>query len=145
MTTSKQIKKEKYSTINGFLADEYVLLHINPKHKGLSIPAYLQTSNSVTLKISRFFRGTLEVTQSKITAELLFSGTYHTCIIPLDAIWSVTAEKGENVIWPDSAPKEIISDVFKHLASKEQSTAPLQEQQQTPEPLPSKGHLRRVK
>ncbi len=141
--------KQKFETINRFLTGEYALVHIDTKVEGLDIPSHLLAGDTVTLKLSTFFQGAMEVGESEITAELLFSGSYYHCIIPLEAIWGVTDDKGANYIWPESVPQKVLEDMFGNLpddeSAKKRKTAPNRERQETPAPLPSRGHLRRVK
>ena len=111
----KNINKLKKKQIEDFLNEEYVLLHIDVKSKNLTIPLHLRQGNTVILKISRFFRGEMELTDENIIANLLFSGSYFTCIIPYEAIWGITNSKGENIFWPESAPKEILADIFSEI------------------------------
>ena len=141
--------QQKYETINRFLTGEYALIHVDTKAEGLDIPSHLLAGDTVTLKISTLFRGAMEVTKTEIIAELLFSGSYYRCIVPLEAIWGVTDDKGANYIWPESVPSKVLEDMFGNLPdtndTKKRKAAPNQERQDTPAPLPSRGHLRRVK
>jgi hypothetical protein len=54
---------------------------------------------TVTLKISRHFRGALLLHNSSMEAHLLFGDSYCECRIPYDAIWGVTSEYGETTSW----------------------------------------------
>lgn len=127
--------KEKHDTVNRFLFDEYVLVHLTPSSAGVVLPDHLASQPMVTLKLSKLFRGSMSVEADKVVAELLFGGTYHTCVIPFEAIWGVTTVKGKNIIWPESAPAEVI----KSLAERKDTV---------PEEAPkfkTRGHLKRVK
>jgi hypothetical protein len=54
---------------------------------------------TVTLKISRHFRGALLLHNSFIEAHLLFGDSYCECRVPYDAIWGVTSEFGDTTSW----------------------------------------------
>jgi hypothetical protein len=54
---------------------------------------------TVTLKISRHFRGALLLHNSSMEAHLLFGDSYCECRITYDAIWGVTSEHGETTSW----------------------------------------------
>ena len=112
---TKNINMTKKEKIENFLNEEYVLLHINTKSENLTIPLHLRQGNTVVLKISRFFRGEMELTDENVIANLLFSGSYFTCIIPYEAIWGITNSKGENIFWPESTPKEVLEDIFAEI------------------------------
>jgi len=134
--------KEKQVTINKLLDEEYVLVHLNPKTSGLVVPDYLLHDPSVTLKLSRYFRGELDVQEDEIVAELLFSGSYSTCKIPYTAIWGCTSQKGKNIIWPESTP----DDVLKSILDTAQSEPPqVVKKFQSVSEKKKQGHLRRVK
>ena len=152
--------QNKLDTLKEFLKQEYVLVHLNPKCKDVVIPDHLAADASVTLKLSRYFRGTMDVTEERVEAELLFGGSYFTCVIPLDAIWSCTSEDGDNPIWIQSAPPEV-SKKFQALAQEEaierredflaaeaaaaDSDEEVDTEESTTKKLPRKGHLRRIK
>ena len=142
--TNNKARIEKTKTLKRLLLGEYILVHVDPRASNLTLPPHLLQNETVTLKLSRLFRGAMEVDNEKVTAELLFSGTYFTCVVPLDAIWGITSEKGENLIWVESAPKEVLKNM---LISQPESSRPSGEEEQgvPKEKLPSKGHLRRVK
>ena len=55
--------KEKYETINLFLEEEFVLVHLDSNKKGVVLPIHLMGNGTVTLKLSRLFRGGIEVTK----------------------------------------------------------------------------------
>jgi stringent starvation protein B len=102
----------KYFTLKRVLEEEYVLVHINTAGEGLVLPSHLLVDDSVSLKLSRYFRGAMEVTTEKITAELLFNGSYNSCVIPMDAIWGCHSQRGNTAFWAESAPSSIINSLM---------------------------------
>jgi len=111
--TDKEEKEEKHKTIERLLEEDYVLLHIDPKNHGVQIPPYLKSDPSVTLKLSRAFRGDLTVSRELVSAELLFSGEYFTCEVPIEAVWGLTGASGKNLVWFDCAPSDVLSSMLK--------------------------------
>ncbi len=111
MDDETKLNKEKLGILNQLLNDEYVLVHVNTRTDGLNIPENLTHDPMVTLKLSRWFRGGLDITEERISADLLFSDDYFTCLIPLPAIWGVTGAKGQNLIWPTSAPEDVLKGI----------------------------------
>ena len=109
MTTPRTTAKEKHDLVRKLLLDEHLLAHINPLAEGVTLPARLMNNPTVTLKLSKLFPGRVELLTERIEAELLFSGEYFTCILPLDAVWGVTSSKGQNTFWPDAASVSLIS------------------------------------
>jgi hypothetical protein len=107
--------KEKLETLNKYLLDEYVLVHLDPTVDGVAIPKSLQGTPSVTLKLSKLFRGQLRVEKHLVSAELLFGAEYFECKIPLRAIWGMTTAKGKSLMWPTSTPADILQSLLKDL------------------------------
>ena len=145
------LDKERFEAINRLLEQEYVLVHLNTGAQDLSIPDNLRANPIVTLKLSRWFRGAMEVSENQISAELLFNGKYFSCLIPLRSIWGATSAKGENLIWPAAVPPGIMQS----LSALQAAPAMTESAKIAPEPQPAPkspgkkqkphGHLRRVK
>lgn len=112
MNCEESSSREKYETINSLLDGEYILVHLNTRTPGVQIPAYLMTSETVTLKLSRWFRGAMDIHENRITADLLFNNNYFTCVIPFAAVWGVSGENGQNILWPDAIPPEVLKKVL---------------------------------
>ena len=142
---------EKFKAVNEGLEGEYVLVHVNTSDELLVVPEHLKAKSSVTLKLSRWFRGSLALEEDRVEADLLFSGSYFTCSIPLRAIWAVTTAEGKQALWPESAPpEELISLLTPQLYAEAKERKDKREQtKKEPEPetkpMPAKAHLRRVK
>lgn len=113
MPTKEGLLKEKLDTINRLLEDDFVLIHLDSSIEGVVLPAHLYATPSVTLKLSRHFRGNMQLDIELIEAELLFGSNYFTCKIPLTAVWGVTSMKGANILWPESTPEEILEKMMK--------------------------------
>jgi hypothetical protein len=101
MVVTNLLDREKNKVIDRLLEDRFTLLHINPKHEGVVLPASLLEELSVTLKISRLFRGMVALESKEIVTDLIFSDEYFRCIIPYGAIWAVTSESGQITSWQD--------------------------------------------
>ncbi len=152
-TKMDALTKEKYEAVNKHLEEEYVLVHLAPSIAGTTLPEHLMANNSVTLKLSRLFRGGIEVQKSKIVTDLLFGDKYFSCVIPLKAVWGLTSHNGKNFIWPESTPAEVLEQLLKFPPKEEPKTPqPLEAQSISAESTQApakkeirKGHLRRVK
>ena len=107
------INLRKYQTIERMLDGEFVLVHLDPAANGVEIPRHLKDSNTVTLKLSRLFRGALEMEDSRINADLLFGSEYFSCRLPYEAIWGATSSEGKNSVWPESAPESVLKEIMK--------------------------------
>ena len=128
--------REKGITLDRFLRDDHAMLHIVPSVADVEIPAHLVSQTTVTLKLSRLFRGKLTITESfGVEAELLFANEYFTCRVPFEAIWGMTSSSGQMRMWPDDTPEEILSSLaapvgettLDKVAARESPKAPVSE------------------
>ncbi len=130
---------EKHTTLTRFLEQEYVLLHVNPAIPGLVLPEHLLRNPTVTLKLSHWFQGAMEIESEKVTANLLFNGTYFNCVIPYRCVWGMTSTSGESNMWPDALPSAALESI---AAPQTASTQPRIRSNGSQK---AKGHLKRVK
>lgn len=149
MTTGRETTTDQKTTIERLLDDEQVLVHINPATPGVTIPTHLSENRTVTLRLSRFFKGDLTIDDHKVTAELLFGPDYFTCVLPWDSIWGASSIRGQEFIWAEAAPDEILQ-MF--LAQREERQASAPRGYERPARQAAAGgarrsapHLRRVK
>ena len=157
MTTLEIAQKSRYEVLHRLLLDEFVMVHLDPNHSGVVVPLQFLKQEMLTLKLSKLFRGRLDLTKEKVEAELLFDDDYFSCLIPLDAIWGATSHQGRTQVWKDKLPKSIVvpEQVDKPRKVAEVSTAPsaqtIATQGEQPTPVTKsvqkkrKGHLTRVK
>jgi stringent starvation protein B len=117
----KGSSQEKRETLERFLSDEHALVHIAPQAEGVELPEHLTKNPTVTLKLSRYFRGRLEISESLVTAELLFGESYFPCKVPLSAIWGVTSIRGQFLMWPESAPSEVLASLEQQAIERRSS------------------------
>ncbi len=150
---------DKIELLDSLLEGDHVMVHLDSRVPGVDIPEQLGRIHDLTLKMSRLFRGRLDLTEHQIEAELLFDGGYYTCIVPYGAVWGVTDEKGESKIWPYSTPKELLQSLLGQqnpaVATEETQERPqlsvASSQEKTdssaPSPKPKKGRpqLKRIK
>lgn len=144
ITTEGRTQANQQSTIERLLNDEQVLVHINPSFEGVVIPAYLMDNRTVTLRLSRYFKGRLSTNDREISAELLFGPSYFVCSIPWGSIWGASSVRGEEFVWTEATPPEILHLVL----SQEERNAEMERREVRPRlktPRTAVGHLRRVK
>jgi hypothetical protein len=119
-------------------------VHINPAFPGVTIPEYLLDNRTVTLRLSRYFKGRLSTNEHQITAELLFGPSYFVCSIPWGSIWGASSVRGEEFVWTEATPPDILHLVL----SQEERSAELERREGRPRlktPRAAASHLRRVK
>lgn len=112
MTNESGENTDKIELLDSLLEGDHAMVHLDSRVPGVDIPEHLGRIHDLTLKISRLFRGKLDLTEDQIEAELLFDEGYYTCIIPYGAVWGVTDENGESKIWPYSTPKELLQSLL---------------------------------
>lgn len=144
MTTDRETRTDQKITIERLLGDEQVLVHINPHQPGVIIPPHLMDNRTVTLRLSRFFKGRLATNDEEITAELLFGQNYFVCVIPWTSVWGASSVRGEEFVWAEAAPPEILHMVLCHQHSS-QSPQPKSSPASRGTSRTNGSHLRRVK
>jgi hypothetical protein len=147
MTPDKDSAADQKTTVERLLDDEQVLVHINPATVGVIIPPHLSENKTVTLRLSRFFKGDLLVDDEKVTAELLFGPEYFTCVLPWDCIWGASSIRGQEYIWAESAPDEVLH-MFLSQRDERRTVMSRQDRYMPPpamKPRRTATHLRRVK
>lgn len=146
MTTDRRTQADQKTTIERLLGDEQVLVHINPSQPGVVIPPYLMDNRTVTLRLSRFFKGRLSTDDTTIKAELLFGPDYFECLIPWSSIWGASSVRGEEFVWSEVTPPEILHLVLsqQEFSSSEERSAG-SSRARASRTAGAAGHLRRVK
>lgn len=145
------LSPDKHDFLTKKLCEEYVLVHVNPHCAGVRLPASAQRDATVTLKISKFFKFPVDLSQHEVRARLRFGEEYFSCSIPLDAIWGATSVKGETAMWPEHLPASLQS-IVKSTTKASKTPAPDAVVERplddagtsTPSPR-SRGHLKLVK
>lgn len=147
ITTGSEPRADQKKTIEKLLNDEQVLVHINPQCQGVGIPNHLFDNRTVTLRLSRFFKGALSTDEEKICAELLFGHDYFSCQIPWNSIWGASSIRGEEFIWAESAPDEILEMVLAQKEERRACSRQGSDRQYASGQIsrPNPGHLRRIK
>lgn len=109
MTKAADIrKKQKQKCFEEWMRGEHLLLHLDSRAEGVEVPGYLANNPALTLKLSYLFQGKTEHDDEGITAYLRFSGDYFKCAVPWDAVWGMTGSSGENQIWNEDLPREVV-------------------------------------
>ena len=142
MATDSRLLEEKFGTIDRLLEEDFLLVHVDSAAEGLTLPEHLFANSAITLKLSRFFRGALELSGDKVVADLLFGSSYFSCIIPLEAIWGVTSAKGSNIVWPENTPEDILKKMMKTSADDSPQASGSKKMRS---PLKKGSHLKRIK
>lgn len=95
------------------LEQDHVLLHLDSRQEGVILPMNLSNNPALTLKVSKLFQGEMTYDDSSIVAYLKFSGEYFRCEMPWKSIWGMSSASGEQKIWQQDFPKELMFQVAK--------------------------------
>lgn len=98
----------KLELFDRLMQQEHILLHIDARRPGVSVPDNLASQNALSLKLSYAFQGETLRDDKQISSYLKFDGEYFNCIIPWTAVWGMSAADGKQTIWPEDVPKEIL-------------------------------------
>jgi len=134
--------KEKHTTLTRLLDEEYALVHLDPAARGVTLPQHLMGGPTVTLKISRLFRGAMKVEGERVVADLLFGDDYFTCVVPFAAVWGMTSAAGSNIMWPEDTPDAVREKIIQPQPGVATVSASPDSADETPK---KRAHLRRVK
>ena len=145
MTTDRRNQADQKTAIERLLSDEQVLVHINPAMTGVVLPPHLMDNRTVTLRLSRFFKGQLTTNEHAITAELLFGPEYFECIIPWNSIWGASSVRGEELVWTEVTPPEILHLVLAQEENDSHKRTHARPRTRTAGAAVGASHLRRVK
>ncbi len=139
-----EVNKQKKSTLERLFEDDWMLIHVDTRAEQVIVPEHLKGSPSITFKLSRLFQGTTEIKNGVISAQLLFGTTRHACVFPYDSVWGATSYKGSNIVWPESAPPEVLEQIDKMPVEIEMP--PVEEKKSKKKKNSDKPtHLKRIK
>jgi stringent starvation protein B len=107
----------KKSCFEEWMKGDHVLLHLDSRKEGIVVPSQLFNNPGLTLKISYFFQGETVHDDCSICSYLRFGTNYFQCQIPWSAIWGISSSNGEQKIWPEDIPREILLQMAREKLS----------------------------
>ncbi|MBI5482736.1 MAG: hypothetical protein HY906_28030 [Deltaproteobacteria bacterium] len=134
---------EKRSVVDAMLKDGPVLLHLDARRAGVKVPPDLAQDPALVLRIGHHLTPPipdLTVDDDGVRATLTFRGVPHGCVVPFSALFAVTNEAGQGLVYDQDVPPEVAARMKgedEEQGSDEPPTAP--------EPSPTRGrHLKLV-
>lgn len=91
-----------------------VFVHLDPRHEGVSIPAWLRKQPQVVLQVGLAMPipiPDLEVDEDGVRATLSFNRSPHWCVVPWEAVFALVGEDGRGRVFLESMPPEIRREV----------------------------------
>lgn len=105
---SEKRSNEKIACFEEWMKGDHVMVHLDSRREGVSVPPMHEGNPSLTLQLSYAFRGETTHDHQEIHSFLKFQGEYFECILPWQSIWGFTSAEGESKLWPQDMPKELI-------------------------------------
>jgi stringent starvation protein B len=131
---------EKRSVVEAMLKDGPVLLHLDARRAGVRVPADLAVDPALVLRIGHNLTPPipdLALDDEGVQATLTFRGVPHACTVPWAALFAVTNEAGQGLVYDKDVPREVAARM---KGEDDESEAP-----DEPEPSPPRGrHLKLV-
>jgi len=91
-----------------------VLVHVDPRRDGVSVPAAFEADPKLVLRFGYGLSpaiADLDIGEEAMTGTLTFSGQPHHCVLPWPAIYAVVSEADQRgMVWPDDVPAEALAD-----------------------------------
>ena len=87
-----------------------MLVHIDPRRRGVVVPTWFKKQPSLVLQIGLNLAvpiRDLEVTDAGISCTLSFNRSPFWCDLPWAAVYALVGEDRRGMIWPDDVPTEI--------------------------------------
>ncbi|MFO0692934.1 MAG: ClpXP protease specificity-enhancing factor SspB [Polyangiales bacterium] len=91
-----------------------VFVHLDPRTPGVEVPRRFTSEPQLVLQIGLDLPipiPDLRVDHDGILATLSFSRTPFTCVVPWEAVFALVGEDGKGMVWPESVPPEIESEM----------------------------------
>src|SRR5258706_5870831 len=87
-----------------------VMMHLDARRDGVSVPSYLAREAHLRLNLSyRFLLDDLVIDEAGVQATLSFRGEPHHCKVPWSALFAVTrSSTDEGWLWPNDLPPELM-------------------------------------
>lgn len=99
-----------------------VFVHLDPRHEGVSIPAWLRKQPQVVLQVGLDMPipiPDLEIDEDGVRATLSFNRSPHWCIVPWEAVFALVGEDGRGRVFLDSMPPEIRREVDREATARQ--------------------------
>ncbi|MBN2358413.1 MAG: stringent starvation protein B [Deltaproteobacteria bacterium] len=150
MVPQAQIKRER---LKKMLVKGMVMVHLDARHPGVSVPPQYAADPHLRLNLSyRFAPYDLDLGEELVQATLTFGGAPWRCQVPYGAIFLLTSRSlDESLLWLEDVPAEELPGIVDSGRSPLRPVAMLSRQEPEPELSRAvggesrRGHLRLVK
>ncbi|MCA9515011.1 MAG: stringent starvation protein B [Myxococcales bacterium] len=108
--TNEVLGQQKRRQLLQMLDRGLVMLHLDPREPGVSVPPQFAGEPVLRLNLAYGFNlPALDIDAQGVFAVLSFSGQNFGCTLPWDAIFAMTAphDNHEGMVWAESVPQEL--------------------------------------
>ncbi len=112
--SEEQNQLPKREAMDSLLAQGDVLLQLDPRLEGVSVPQKFDEQPLLVLRIGLEMPipiPDLEIDDAGITATLSFDRTPHAVVVPWQAVFGMVTEHGQGLLWTADVPVEIIDQM----------------------------------
>jgi len=110
----EQNQLSKREAMDSLLAQGDVLLQLDPRLEGVSVPLKFLEQPLLVLRIGLEMPipiPDLDIDDLGITATLSFDRTPHAVVVPWDAVFGMVTEQGQGLLWTADVPVEIVDQM----------------------------------
>jgi stringent starvation protein B len=104
----------KREVATAILGKGSLFVHLDPRLAGVEVPAWLKEQPQLVLQVGLHMLipiPDLHVDEDGVSGTLSFSRNPFMCRLPWDAIFALVGDDGRGMVWPESMPVEIASEV----------------------------------
>lgn len=121
----------KREVVNRLLGDGPILVHLDARRAGVSVPASLASDARLVLRFGYGLTpaiADLDIGDEALSGTLSFGGVPHRCVLPWPSVYAVVSESDQRgMVWPDDVPPEAMNvpdEAAPPTSSQQQPEAP---------------------
>ena len=104
----------KKDVVRSLLLKGTVFVHLDPRREGVVVPPWLRQQPQLVLQVGLDMAipiPDLKVDEHGVFGTLSFSRKPFTCSVPWHGVFAVVGDDGKGMVWPESMPPEVASEV----------------------------------
>jgi stringent starvation protein B len=118
----------KREVVTRLLGDGPILIHLDARRPGVSVPASLASDPRLVLRFGYGLTpaiADLDIGGDGLSGTLSFAGVPHCCVLPWTSVYAVVSEVDQRgMVWPDDVPPEAMSTTDEAAPAGEQTASP---------------------
>ena len=140
----------KQSFVSDLLESGPVLVHVDARVQGVSVPDHLARDPKLVLRFGYGLEPAihdLTVDDEGISGTLTFKGIPHRCILPWPAVYAAVSEAADQrgMVWPEDVPEEVLEHLVPPSAAATTGATSSRTEPENPRPARRRAsHLKLV-